>query len=139
MSKVKVKVNGKEFIVKASYFDTLRGFPWEDDGLWRDVYQIKIVNRRGISRSFRFYNSYHNFLIGKRDFSKEELLEIFRGFLYEAWLGSLSFEEFWEETSFKDCRKAQESWKACFKMLRKAQDLGISSLDLESEPELIEE
>lgn len=137
-SKVKVKLNSKEFTIKAVYHDTLRGFPWGDDNMWHDVFTIQIVNKRGVKRSFKFYNSYHDFLIKKRYFTPAELLEIFRGFLYEAWLGSLSFEEFWDELGFKDCRKAQESWRSCFKLLRKAQDLGLSEIDLESEPELIE-
>ncbi len=82
MSKAVVKINNKIFKIKATYYDTLRGFPWEDDGLWRDVFQIKIINSRGISRSFRYYGSHFNYLIGKRNFSKEELLEIFKDFLY---------------------------------------------------------
>ncbi len=131
MSKAKIRVNGKEFVIKATYHDTLKGFPGGNDEMWHDVFTIQIINRRGIKRSFKFYNSYHDYLIGKRDFSKDELLEIFSTFLYEAWLGSLSFKEFMEETGFKDIKKGKASWRACFKMLQKAQALGLSSYDLE--------
>jgi RNA recognition motif-containing protein len=126
MNKAKVKLNDKVFIIKAKHIDTVQGFPFENDGLYHDVFKITISNAEGIKRSFRYYGSYHNFKIGKRDFTEEELLEIFKEFLSEAQLGDMTFEDFCDELGFStDSKKAYRIWKACKEQLKKALDLGI--------------
>ena len=135
MSKAKVYYDGQVFKVRARFIEVEEGFPGGEDSLYHNVFRI-IIDNGQVKRSFGFYSSHFDYLTGKTRLSAYKLIEIFKNFLQDSYLGSLSFEDFCKELGYSKDRKSYRIWKSCKRFFKKAKDLGIE--DFTWEPELIE-
>jgi len=135
MTKVEFEINGKKLTIKSKWVGERKGFPSDDkDTLEHNIFNITIsrkVNGKTIRRQFRFYDSYQNYLDGKRELSKEDTLFAFRCIIEDALAGNDSFDEFCSNLGYSnDSLKAFRIYKECIKTFRKLQDLGINQEDL---------
>ena len=135
MTKVEFEINGKKLTIKSKWVGERTGFPFDDkDTLEHNIFNITIsrkVDSKTVRRQFKFYDSYQNYLDGKRELSKEDTLFAFRCIIEDALAGCDGFDEFCSDLGYSnDSIRAFKIYKACKKTAEKLKDLGISEDDL---------
>ena len=135
MTKVEFEINGKKLTIKSKWVGERTGFPFDDkDTLEHNIFNITIsrkVDSKTVRRQFKFYDSYQNYLDGKRELSKEDTLFAFRCIIEDAIYGSYDFDDFCGELGYSnDSIRALKMYKACKRTLNKLMDLGIYESEL---------
>jgi hypothetical protein len=83
------------------------------------------------SRSFNFFGSQADYEQGKEKLDDTDLKEAFRAFISDAESATESFADFCGNFGYnEDSRRAEKTYKACKKSLKKLNALGITESDL---------
>ena len=131
--KTRIKLNGVNYRIKATYQEDVKGFPFDDkDTMSHNKYNITITNMENKKRiSFKFYGSFTDWQTGKIKLDRQELIYCLYCLLNDGLSGQDSFECFCSNFGYdEDSRKAYKIYKACQRSRDKADKIGFNSENL---------
>ena len=126
MQKIKLRVGNKEFEVKAKFVgpDVPK---W--DNLMHNKFKIYVKNlHNNKSISFDFWDNYNNYIQGKTELSKEDLIFCFKVLLDEALMYAdyRDIDDFYNEFGGEKISQVLQAYKGCKKQFQNCLRLGLT-------------
>ncbi len=128
--KVKLKVKNKKFEVKGKFLgvDILK---WDNQS--HNKFRISVKNlRNNKTISFTFWDSYINYVQGKTELTKEDLIYCFKILLDEAlmYVDNKNIDSFYQEFGGETISEILRAYKGCKKQFENCLKLGLTENEI---------
>lgn len=115
------------FEVKATRTGVVKGFPYSQDKLPHNRFNVVVVSPEGDRVSFSFFGSYQDYFDGVVKLDDLALASAFYSLLTDAEAGRMTYEEFLENFGYDpEDKNTKKIYKAVQKAAEKVDRLGIS-------------
>jgi len=122
----RIVINGKPFTISGQFITPVKGIPDSGDTIEHNQFDITICSREKGCQAFKYYGNNQDYLDGKTELSREELLFVFRCIADDAIAGLMDFDDFCSKFGYN-----KESLRDEFKKTaKKLGDLGLAENDL---------
>jgi len=122
----RIVINGKPFTISSQYITPVKGIPDSGDTIEHNQFDITVCSREKGCQTFKYYGSNQDYLDGKTELSRGDLLFVFRCIADDAIAGLMSFGDFRSKFGYN-----KESLRDEFeKTAKKLGDLGLTETDL---------